>query len=341
MRALSARPRRSIAELQLGERIEDQIYRVASKDLRTDKNGGLYIHAVLADASGQIPARFWNASQAIFDSIPEGGFLYVRGRVESYKGTRQFIIDGLRAVADGEIDPRDFLPHTRQDIEKMWERVKDILRSIKNPHVLALVARFVRDPEFAAGFKRAPAANKNHHAYIGGLLEHTLNLLEMALLIVPRYPQVSLDLVLAGILLHDAGKVRELAYETNFEYTDEGQLVGHITQAAIWLHEKAGQIATETGAPVPREILNALMHIILSHHGKYEFGSPKLPAIPEAVIVHHLDNLDARVHMMLHEIDHCPDSASDWTTYVRSLETKVYKLDVLGIRTPGPGNPAN
>ena len=222
MSATKTAPRRSIAELQAGERVDDQVYRVAQKDLRTTTNGSLYIHAVMADATGQMPARMWQASQDIFDSIPEGGLLHFRGRVENYKGSRQFIIDGLRAVEPGSFDPAEFLPSTKHDVDVLWKQVKDSLRGIKSRELLELVGKFVNDPEFARDFKRAPAAVQMHHAYVGGLVEHTRNLLQLAAAICPLYPQVSSDLVLAGIFLHDAGKVRELAYEANFEYTNEG-----------------------------------------------------------------------------------------------------------------------
>lgn len=328
--------RTTIASLQPGQRLEEEVYRIASKDLRTTSNGGLYIHAVLADGTGQILARMWNATQALYDAMPEGGFLYFRGRVESYKGARQFIIDGVRSVPEGAVTPRDFLPHTPYSVEPMWSRVKEILRQIKHPDLLALVARFMKDEAFTLGFQLAPAARTHHHAYLGGLLEHTLNLLELALLVTPRYPQLSPDLVLAGIFLHDAGKVAELAYEANFEYTDEGQLLGHIVQAVLWIQNKAREIERDTGTPFPTDVLNMLQHVILAHHGKYEFGSPKLPAIPEAVLVHYLDNLDAKIHMMLGEIAKDNDPAARWTNWVSALETKVFKADPFNTRGNGP-----
>lgn len=329
---MPASSRIPVSELSPGDRVDDAVYLVAQKDLRTTSNGGLYIHVVIADKSGQMLARMWNASQDMYDTIPDGGLLHFRGRVESYKGQKQFIIDGLRSVERGEANPADFLPSTTQDIEQMWERLKTILRNVKNPHVLALVGKFINDPDFASGFKRAPAATKNHHAFIGGLLEHTLGLLELALVVVPRYPNVSLDLVLAGILLHDCGKVRELAYDSNFAYTEEGQLLGHIAQGLLWLHDKAGDIEAETGKAFPRDIENALKHIILAHHGKYEFGSPKLPATLEAIAVHYLDNLDAKLNQFQFEIEKDADASTAFTDYVPSLETKVYKKDVMGIR---------
>lgn len=333
MTAARTSQRRTVAELQPGERVEDQIYRVAQKDLRTTANGSLYIHAVLADRTGQLVARMWNASKVIYSSMPEGGFLYFRGRVESYKGNRQFIIDGVRAVVEGAVDLKDFLPTSERDVEQMWSRLQEILRTIKNHDLLALVGRFINDEPFVAAFKRAPAAVEVHHAYIGGLLEHSLNLLELAQLIIPRYPQVSLDLVLAGAFLHDAGKTRELGYDTNFSYTAEGHLIGHIVQTVLWIHEKAAEIEGETGKPFPREIETALKHIILAHHGKYEFGSPRLPMTPEAITVHYLDNLDAKIHQYVKEIEKDADDEKEFTGYIRTLETRIFKPDVMGIRS--------
>jgi 3'-5' exoribonuclease len=322
-------PRRSIADLRPGERVEDEIYRIAQKDLRTTSNGSLYIHAVLADASGQMLARMWNASQELFESIGGSGLMHVRGRVESYKGKPQFIIDGLRRVEEGTVDAGDFLPRARGDPQQMWERLKQILRTIRDPDLLALVARFINDERFAARFRQAPAARSLHHAYMGGLLEHTLSVLEVASVVLPRYPQVNADLVLAAVLLHDAGKTAELKFETSFDYTNEGQLVGHIVQACIWVHEAAREVEAQTGRPFPPEMLSALKHIIVAHHGRYEFGSPKLPATPEAVMVHYLDNLDAKLNMMLTAIESDADESSDWTQWIPALETKVFKPDVM------------
>lgn len=326
------KPRRTVAELQPGERIDDNTFRVAQKDLRTTNTGSLYIHIVIADATGQMVARMWSATQEMFDSIPDGGLMHFRGRVENYKNNRQFIIDGMRIADPGSVDPSDFLPRTKFDSDVMWNEVKEILRSIENADVRALIAKFVNDARFAADFKRAPAAISFHHAFIGGLLEHTRNLLRLAKAVCPLYPEVSRDLVLAGIFLHDSGKTRELAYQTNLEYTDEGQLLGHITQAVIHVHDICRQLETESGRPFPPQIELALKHIILAHHGKYEFGSPKLPAIPEAMMVHYLDNLDAKLNMFADAVSNDNDAASRWTSFVKAIETKVYKPDIMGIR---------
>lgn len=324
--------RRNIADLQAGQRVDDEIYRVAQKDLRTTTNGSLYIHAVMADATGDMPARMWQASQEIYDSMPDGGLLHFRGRVENYKGNRQFIIDGLRAVTPGSADPADFLPATHLDVNELWDQVKGILRTIKHSDLLALIGKFVNDEDFARDFKRAPAAVQMHHAYLGGLLEHTHNLLRLAEVVCPLYPNVSRDLVLAAVFLHDAGKVRELAYETNFQYTNEGQLVGHIVQCVLWVHDACRQLERESGEPFPPDVEMALKHVILAHHGKYEFGSPRLPAMAEAFVAHYLDNLDAKLAMTFEAIADDRDPKSDWTAYIRSIETRIFKPDVMGVR---------
>ncbi len=319
------RPR--VADLQTGDRLEDAVFLLVQRELRTTSSGGLYIHAVLGDASGQVVARFWDASQSIFDSLPANGLVKVRARVESYKGKPQVIIDAIR-VSDEKFDPTQFLPSTPYDVDKMWSRMLEILRSIEHADVLALIGQFINDPAFAEAYRRSPAARTNHHAYLGGLLEHTLNLLELAVLILPRYPDVSRDLVLAGIFLHDAGKTEELTHTTSFDYTDSGQLLGHLVQGAIWIQQRADRLAAERGKPVNPHVVRALQHIVVAHHGRYEYGSPRLPATAEAYVVHYLDNLDARLNMVFNAIENDPDKESDWTRWIPALEARIYKPDV-------------
>lgn len=324
--------RRYISDIKAGERIEDEIFLIRSKDLRTTTNGGLYIHAVLADKTGQLVARAWQASEEMFQGIPEGGFLRFKGRAENYKGNLQFIIDAVRPAEPGSYEFADFLPATKSDTEALWNRLKEILAGIKHPQLSALVKEFQADTKLMELFRKAPAASAMHHAYIGGLLEHTVSVLELALRIVPHYPKLSLDLMLAGLFLHDIAKSTELSFETAIGYTDEGQLIGHITQAVIWMDKKADAVEAKSGKPFEKELRWVLQHIILSHHGCYEFGSPKLPAIPEAIAVHYIDNLDAKLSMFFAEIDNDRDPASRWTNYNKALETKVFKPDVMGVR---------
>lgn len=324
--------RRNVADMRPGEQIEDQAFLIASKDLRQTSQGSLYIHAVLSDATGQILGRMWQASESIYNAMPEGGFLRIKGRTESYKGNLQLIIEAIRPVKPDTVNLAEFLPHTDRDIDEMWIATLKVLKKIKNPHVAALLDEFLNDEPLMQAYRTAPAAAQLHHAYIGGLMEHTLNVLELALVVIPRYPRLSLDLVLAGLFLHDIGKTKELTYQTNFGYSDEGQLVGHMVQACIWIDRKAEQVTAKTGQPFPADVKAVLQHIVLSHHGSYEFGSPKLPALPEAIAIHHLDNLDAKVYMFLREIDQDRDPESRWSNYSRVLSSKIYKNDVLGAR---------
>lgn len=325
-------PRRFVNELRAGETLEDQVFLIGSKDLRTTSNGSLYIHCILCDKGGQLLSRIWQATESMYEQMPEGGFMRFRGRLENYKGSLQFIIDAMRPVDPKTIELSDFLPQTEYDIDEMFDRVKEILRGIRNRDLLNLVGEFIKDEPLMEKFRRAPAATQLHHAFIGGLLEHTRNVLELALLVMPRYPEVSIDLVLAGVFLHDIGKTVELTYDTNFQYSNEGQLIGHIVQASIWIEEKVRLVEQGTGEPFPKDVKDALQHIVLAHHGTYEFGSPRLPAMPEAIALHHLDNLDAKLQMFVEKIKTCPDAESDWTEYVRALETRIFRRDVMGVR---------
>jgi len=333
--------RRYIKDLPTGEIIEDEIFLLTQKDLRMTSNGAYYIHAVLADKTAQMPARVWQASQELYDTLPQDGFVRVRGRTESYKGSLQFIIEGIRPIDPGEVDLDEFLPKTEKDIDAMYSRVIEILRKIQDRNVLFLVKQFVEDQPLMAQFKRAPAAVQVHHAYIGGLLEHTLNILELAMLICPRYPQINMDLMLAGTFLHDIGKTTELASTAAFKYTDTGQLIGHSVIATMMLEQKVRQARKDLGRPFPDRLLRVLEHMILSHHGDYQFGSARLPSTPEAIALHYLDNLDAKLELCRREIAeaNATDPDANWTTYVRSLERRLFKADPFAAPTDEPEPP--
>ncbi len=303
----------------------DQVFLVSSKDLRTTRNGGLYITLGLQDKTGNLPARMWQASETIYNSIQKEGYLHVKGRCEDYRGNLQFIVEACRPVPSDKVDLADYMPTTEKDIEKMWSELLEILRDVKNKHVRLLIKKFVEDREFVTSFKNSPAAMSMHHAFIGGLLEHTLNVARAAKALLPMYPELNGDLVLAGVFLHDIGKTAELTSGPSFGYTDRGQLVGHITMATIWVQEKAKALAEEIDEEFPQKTLDLLQHIILSHHGVHEYGSPKLPAIPESYFIHYLDNLDAKMYMTVRDIDADPDSESAFTSFSNQLQTRIYK----------------
>ncbi len=317
--------RRFINELQPGETL-DQVFLVRERDLRTTTQGGLYIACTLTDKTGKLNARMWQASEAIYRSIPADGFIHVKGRTENYKGSLQFIIDALRPYKAEQANLADFLPCTTGDIEAMWAELLEIMRAVKNRPLRLLIKKFLEDHDLVAAYKRAPAAVEMHQAYIGGLLEHTVEIARAAKALLPLYPQLNADLLLTGVFLHDIGKTAELTSDLNLQYTDRGQLVGHITLAAIWVQQKADAVAAETGEPLPAKTIDLLQHIILSHHGIHEYGSPKLPMTPEAIALHYLDNLDAKMNMFAREIANAPDPDASFTSYQRQLGVRIYRL---------------
>ncbi|MGB2824684.1 MAG: HD domain-containing protein [Phycisphaerae bacterium] len=316
--------RRFINEIKAGETL-DQVFLVTAKELRTTRKGDLYVTCTLCDKTGQLPARMWQANETIFGAIPSDGFLHVKGRVEDYKGSLQFIIDACRPYPKDKVDLGDFLAVTQRDVDQMWTELLDILRGVKDKPIRRLIKKFVEDQDFVAAYKRAPAAMQMHHPFIGGLLEHTLNVARAARQLLPMYPKINADLVLAGVFFHDMGKAAELATGTGITYTDRGQLIGHITIAAIWLAERAAALAEEDSQPFPQQTLDLLQHIVLSHHGIHEYGSPKLPMIPEAYMIHYLDNLDAKMFMTVRDIENDPDPGSSFTPYNRELQVRLYK----------------
>jgi len=316
--------RQFVNEIKAGQTL-DQVFLVTQKELRTTRSGDLYITCTLCDKTGQLPARMWQATESIFAAIPADGFLHVKGRAEDYKGSLQFIIDACRPYPKDKVDLGDFLAVTQHDVKAMWTELLEILRGVKDKAIRRLIKEFVEDREFVAGYQRAPAAMQMHHPFIGGLLEHTLNVARAAKTLLPMYPKLNADLVLAGVFFHDMGKIAELAAGTGVTYTDRGQLVGHITIAAIWLSQRAAALAEETGEPFPAQTLDVLQHIVLSHHGIHEYGSPKLPMVPEAYMIHYLDNLDAKMFMTVRDIENDPDTSSSFTPFNRQLSTRLYK----------------
>ncbi len=309
----------------VGGQMVNQVFLVRDKDLRTTKSGGLYIHCVLCDKTGQMPGRLWQATESIYATIEAGGFLHVKGRVEDYRGALQIIVDACHPASADSVDMAEFLAVSEYDVEQMWAELLDIMREIKDKHLRLLIKKFISDTDLVAGYKRSPAAVQMHHAFIGGLLEHTLNIARAAKAMVGLYPAINKDLLLAGVFLHDIGKIAELSDGTAISYTDQGQLVGHITIAAMWISARAATVAEETGEPFPPKTIDLLQHIVLSHHGFHEFGSPKLPAIPEAFVLHYLDNLDAKMFMTVAAIENDPDAQASFTPYLRQLETRLYK----------------
>ena len=316
--------RKFLKEYRDGESVDD-VFLLADKQLRANRNADLYLLASLRDKTGMVSGLMWNVTEESVSHISTGDFVRARGKVQLYQGGLQMIVTHIDAVSANSVDPADFHPERNQDVEPMLNRVREILTGIDNPPLRSLMECFLIDETLVQSFSQAPAGIKAHHAYQGGLLEHSLNMMEVALRIADLYPAADIGLVLAGIFLHDLGKVRELGYEASFVYTDEGQLLGHMSIAVEMLTEKIGDTEKLSGEPFPPETALRLKHIILSHHGTYEFGSSRLPMTPEAVIVHYLDNLDAKVHEFTRAIDDDPNAESHWTPFFPRLNRKLFK----------------
>jgi 3'-5' exoribonuclease len=307
-----------------GDTVEE-VYLITDKQLRANRNGNLYLQVELRDRTGSISARLWNAGEQLFRSFDTGDFLMVRGKVQLFQGALQMILSHVVRVESEKVNLSDFLPHTEHDVSKLLERLRAILLRLANPHLRALVECFLMDEAFLHDFSHAPAGVRNHHAYVGGLLEHVVTLLDAADRLLPLYPELDRDVLLAGVFLHDIGKVRELSYGKAFGYTDEGQLVGHLVIGVEMLNEKARKVPELTGEPFPEELLLRLKHLIISHHGSYEFGSPKLPMTAEAIALHHLDNFDAKVHSFTRDIREDPNPTSAWTPFNQALQRRLFK----------------
>ncbi len=313
---------RFINEIQPGQAIDD-IYIVKEPILRSTARGDLYIAMYLCDRSGQLNGRMWQATEAVYNSIPKPGFVHIQGRSELYQNNLQIIINNISIIDADKVNADDFLARTEKDTKQMFEEVKKIIGRIKNPQLKTLVEEFLADTELMERFCTAPGGVKMHHSYLGGLLEHTHNMLRIAVAILPLYPKAQADLVLAGIFLHDIGKTEEYSYDMAFSYTDSGQLLGHIVQSVLMLNKKADELASK-GKALDKEILNSISHIILSHHGEYEFGSPKLPATAEAFMVYYIDDLDAKMNQVTAAIEN-ELGDSNWTAWKSALQTRLYR----------------
>lgn len=311
-----------INEIKPGLQI-NEIYMVTQPVLRNTTRGDLYIAMYLSDKSGKVNGRMWQATEAIYNSLPSEGFVQIRGKSELYQGSLQVIINEVAVIEAEKVNLADYMPQTEKNVAKMFEEVKRAVSKIKNKSLKALVDEFLSDKELMEEFCTAPAAMMMHHNYLGGLLEHTHDMLVVAEKILPLYPKVQADLVLAGIFLHDMAKTKELSYKIAFAYTDAGQLLGHILLGTEMVNDKVSELEHK-GISFDQTLQDCLLHIIASHHGQYEFGSPKLPATPEAFMVNYIDDLDAKMNQTANLIENDPGD-TNWTAYHRSLETKLYR----------------
>ncbi len=316
--------RRFVNELADGEAI-DQVFLASEKQLRTNRNGNLYLQVRLSDKTGSITAMLWNAHQKHYDGFDNGDFIRIKGTSQLYNGGMQVLAKQVEKDNGQGIDESDFITLSTDAVEKLVARVAELLRGMQNMHLRNLAECFLVDEAFMRGFRSAPAGVKNHHAYQGGLLEHVASLMEVCHLIAPQYPGVDPDLLLMGAFLHDMGKIRELTYSPDLGYSDQGQLIGHLVQGVSMLDEVIAETEKQSGEEFPQEIANQLRHMIVSHHGHYEYGSPKLPMTLEAITLHFLDSLDARIHSVSQLIAEDVNKNSPWTVYHPSIGRKIYK----------------
>lgn len=316
--------RRFVSQLAHQEAI-DQIFLASEKQLRPNRNGNLYLQVDLSDRSGSIGARMWNASEQDYRGFDNGDYVRVEGTTQLFQGTIQLIATGIHKAQDNDVDVDDFLILGSKEIDQFVARLSAFLRKLRDPHLLNLAECFLMDDEFMRKLSRAPAGVKNHHAYLGGLIEHIVSLMELITRIAPLYPAINADVLLMGAFLHDVGKVDELTYERDFAYSDEGQLIGHVVMAVGILERKLKEAERLSGEAVPGELVLRLKHMIVSHHGQYEYGSPKLPMTLEAVALHQLDNLDAKIHSFEQLMRDDPNVESGWTNFHPSLGRKLFK----------------
>ena len=326
-----------INEMNANQLVEG-IFTMQNCQLGLTKGGKPYLKCLLVDRTGRSPGRMWNCSEDFVQSLPTDGFVYIEGQTQPYQGEMQIIIQTMRAAKPRPEDLTDLLPCTDRNIDEMFAEVHRLLGTVRSRQVRALIDEYVNDQELMSRFRQAPAAMTLHHAYLGGLLEHTLTLMRLADATLPFYPQLNRDIVLMGLFLHDMAKCEELVWQTGFNYSDDGQLVGHIARGILWLENKARQ-AAQNGTFISPELLRVLHHIIISHHGQPEFGALKLPATPEAIFIHQIDNVDAKTHMAIaacKESGRADELGSTFSEKIWALGTRIYRGNPLADEGPSP-----
>jgi 3'-5' exoribonuclease len=308
-----------VADLQANQTVTTT-FLVKFKELRAKKSGELYLSLILGDRTGELEAKMWENIHDVDSSIGRDDFVKVKGMVQVFRNRPQLTIHKLRRCKEEEVDCADYFPKSTKDVEAMFEELLNLVDGIQNLHLRELLMSILVDENFVAKFKQAPAAKALHHAWLGGLLEHTLSLCRLCRVVASHYSDIDVDLLMSGAVLHDIGKVDELCYRRSFAYTNEGQLLGHMILALDFVNEKISQIEE-----FPRELKTVVQHLIISHHGEYEFGSPKLPMFPEALVLHCLDNLDSKLEAMKAILRNDSNVEGDWTAYNQMFGRPLFK----------------
>jgi len=277
----------------------DSFFLVLSRQLRTTQSNKPYLNLILCDKTGQLEARAWEpADPRMAKDFERGDVVKVRGCITRFNDRLQMKVEQLRKALPQEVEKSDLMPATQYDVETLWRQLLSYVESFTDPHLKLLLSTILADPQIASAYREAPAAKQLHHAWLGGLLEHVISLLRLADRVAPHYPILHRDLLLTGVILHDIGKLRELSWDIGFDYTVEGVLLGHIQMGAALAERTIDNLPD-----FPRKLRMLVLHMILSHHGKLEFGSPKLPMIPESLVLNFLDDLDAKMQAMQSEFE--------------------------------------
>lgn len=307
-----------VAQLTAGQQLQE-IFLVSRKSLAETKAGKPYLALGLMDKTGEIEARLWDNAQQFDAQAEEGGFVLVQAVAKPFRDQLQLAVNTLQRVAEEKVQLGDFMPTSTRSETEMAAELETVIAGLGNVAIRALM-RAIFQGETLARFQRAPAAKKMHHAYIGGLIEHTLSIVGMAEKTAAHYPLLDRDMLIAGALLHDIAKIEEFDFaRPPFGYTDRGRLVGHLVLGVEMVRKAAEQVAELTADQV-----DGLMHIILSHHGQYAYGSPVLPMTPEAILLHHLDDMDAKMNFMEGLRAKMTGTGQQWSDYQRHLERYLY-----------------
>ena len=308
-----------VDQIKERERIES-IFLVRDKITAMAKNGKPYMTLKLMDRSGEVEGRIWDRVDEFSSQFDKDDFILINAKASVYMGKMQVVVQDLKKIDEGLVDLSDFLPVSKRPQAEMRRELDQILDSLTDRYIAALLRSFFDDPDFFALYSKAPAAKAMHHVFLGGLLEHSLAVVGLAVDVAARYPQVNRDLLICGALLHDIGKVAELSYKRSFDYTDEGKLLGHIVIGVQMVEDHVRQIDD-----FPSELSMLIKHLLLSHHGQYDFGSPKRPKFLEAIILNFIDDLDSKINGVQTHIDKEPDREGNWTAYHRLYDRYFYK----------------
>ncbi|MEW6521787.1 MAG: HD domain-containing protein [Thermodesulfobacteriota bacterium] len=309
----------TINTIQDGQQVEG-VFLLKELTRAETKAGKPFLTLKIMDKTGELTGRIWDEAERWEKECAPGQAVEITGRAQSYKGNLQLIISEVRRRAEGEVDLAQFIPSTSGDIDKMAAELEGFARSVADAHIRKLLLKFLHDAEFFEKFKRAPAAKSMHHAYLGGLLEHTLHVARLADRVAALYPSINRSLLMAGAILHDVGKVEELSVSASlFDYTDQGRLMGHMVIGVEMVQEKISRIKE-----FPADIAMKIKHLILSHHGRYEFGSPSLPMLHEAFVLNFLDDLDAKINYVERLSAQVPEDSYQWSEYQRNLERFLF-----------------